>query len=245
MADLHYMEMGWSGSGWMDPLPVEPRPRRWPPCPPRRPTEAEPAPGRPAPPGGTQGGQEGGQEGRPRRAPRRRPRRQAPGRPPRRRGQEERPRRPGRRPPSGRPRRAPGEAPRRAPSGPPETAPAPLSRRARVPSGQLADAGRPAFVYPFGRAGRTRRAVDQRDVGEGLGKVAQELARWPARSPRSRAQRGWRAAASGGRRARPAPARRSSPAPAPARRCRSRTPLLALQTVRVSGSDTPARRRRW
>jgi hypothetical protein len=23
MADLHYMEMGWSGSGWMDPLPME------------------------------------------------------------------------------------------------------------------------------------------------------------------------------------------------------------------------------
>ena len=26
MADLHYMEMGWSGSGWMDPLPTEPAP---------------------------------------------------------------------------------------------------------------------------------------------------------------------------------------------------------------------------
>ena len=26
MADLHYMEMGWSGSGWMDPLPTEPTP---------------------------------------------------------------------------------------------------------------------------------------------------------------------------------------------------------------------------
>jgi len=26
MAELHYMEMGWSGSGWMDPLPVEPAP---------------------------------------------------------------------------------------------------------------------------------------------------------------------------------------------------------------------------
>jgi hypothetical protein len=23
MAELHYMEMGWSGSGWMDPLPME------------------------------------------------------------------------------------------------------------------------------------------------------------------------------------------------------------------------------
>ena len=23
MAELHYMEMGWSGSGWMDPLPTE------------------------------------------------------------------------------------------------------------------------------------------------------------------------------------------------------------------------------
>ena len=23
MAELHYMEMGWSGSGWMDPLPIE------------------------------------------------------------------------------------------------------------------------------------------------------------------------------------------------------------------------------
>ena len=26
MADLHYMEMGWSGSGWMDPLSSEPPP---------------------------------------------------------------------------------------------------------------------------------------------------------------------------------------------------------------------------
>jgi hypothetical protein len=26
MAELHYMEMGWSGSGWMDPLPSEPPP---------------------------------------------------------------------------------------------------------------------------------------------------------------------------------------------------------------------------
>src|SRR6478736_5788077 len=24
MAELHYMEMGWSGSGWMDPLPTDP-----------------------------------------------------------------------------------------------------------------------------------------------------------------------------------------------------------------------------
>src|SRR6185312_5847767 len=23
MAELHYMEMGWSGSGWMDPLPMD------------------------------------------------------------------------------------------------------------------------------------------------------------------------------------------------------------------------------
>src|SRR5215213_11483126 len=26
MAELHYMEMGWSGSGWMDPLPSESTP---------------------------------------------------------------------------------------------------------------------------------------------------------------------------------------------------------------------------
>jgi len=26
MAELHYMEMGWSGSGWMDPLPMESTP---------------------------------------------------------------------------------------------------------------------------------------------------------------------------------------------------------------------------
>ena len=26
MAELHYMEMGWSGSGWMDPLPMDPPP---------------------------------------------------------------------------------------------------------------------------------------------------------------------------------------------------------------------------
>ena len=37
MAELHYMEMGWSGSGWMDPLPTEP-----PPAP--TPTPATPAP---------------------------------------------------------------------------------------------------------------------------------------------------------------------------------------------------------
>jgi len=41
MADVHYMEMGWSGSGWMDPLPTE-----RPPAP--APT---PAPALPASPG--------------------------------------------------------------------------------------------------------------------------------------------------------------------------------------------------
>src|SRR6266550_3292647 len=38
MAELHYMEMGWSGSGWMDPLPLE-----YPPAP-------APAPVAPTPP---------------------------------------------------------------------------------------------------------------------------------------------------------------------------------------------------
>ncbi len=31
MAELHYMEMGWSGSGWMDPLPMETPPAPAPP----------------------------------------------------------------------------------------------------------------------------------------------------------------------------------------------------------------------
>src|SRR6476646_8917039 len=38
MAELHYMEMGWSGSGWMDPLPMEP------PAAPAPPPAAAPAP---------------------------------------------------------------------------------------------------------------------------------------------------------------------------------------------------------
>jgi hypothetical protein len=46
MAELHYMEMGWSGSGWMDPLPLEPTPA---PPPPPAPTPP-PAESRPAPP---------------------------------------------------------------------------------------------------------------------------------------------------------------------------------------------------
>ena len=71
MADLHYMEMGWSGSGWMDPLPTEPTPA---PAPaPAAPAPASPssnssaaAPSRPRPSGPAQeeGGQEGSQEER-------------------------------------------------------------------------------------------------------------------------------------------------------------------------------------
>ena len=58
MAELHYMEMGWSGSGWMDPLPTEypPAPTPTPPAPPapapataRPSAPAKPAAARPAP----------------------------------------------------------------------------------------------------------------------------------------------------------------------------------------------------
>ena len=45
MADLHYMEMGWSGSGWMDPLPVEPTPAPVTPMPAAAPAEVDRAPG--------------------------------------------------------------------------------------------------------------------------------------------------------------------------------------------------------
>jgi hypothetical protein len=51
MAELHYMEMGWSGSGWMDPLPMENTPA---PAPTSRPSSFgeldEPAPARSRPP---------------------------------------------------------------------------------------------------------------------------------------------------------------------------------------------------
>ena len=50
MAELHYMEMGWSGSGWMDPLPMENTPA---PAPTSRPSSFgdldEPAPARSRP----------------------------------------------------------------------------------------------------------------------------------------------------------------------------------------------------
>ena len=50
MAELHYMEMGWSGSGWMDPLPMENTPA---PAPSSRPSSfgdlEEPAPARSRP----------------------------------------------------------------------------------------------------------------------------------------------------------------------------------------------------
>ena len=85
MADLHYMEMGWSGSGWMDPLPTEP-----PPAP--APTPASPSPElslfqrlrvRRARPVGSTGGpaRRRPPSGPPRRRPRARPRRRQSGRP--------------------------------------------------------------------------------------------------------------------------------------------------------------------
>ena len=198
MADLHYMEMGWSGSGWMDPLPSEPVPA--PAHTPAGPTPSYPLlqlrpaaePSRPAAP-------------RPRRRPRRRRPRRRPRRPRRR-------RRPGSRPEEGRQEARPkkgGQAPgrsgaRRRPAkkerpegGQAERQEVGQARRQEVRRrlGQEVHAAagssptsaavpeRPApagrCVFTAGRAvelGERRRAVDQGDVGEALGEVAQEPA---------------------------------------------------------------------
>ena len=87
MAELHYMEMGWSGSGWMDPLPMENTPSSAPapapssssttmPSPATVPASAPRAGRRPPSQEGYQEvGQEIGQEDRQEDAPERRPRR--------------------------------------------------------------------------------------------------------------------------------------------------------------------------
>ena len=157
MAELHYMEMGWSGSGWMDPLPIE-----YPPTPapaaPAAPTPASPSPSaarttgssmpaatprKPARKAGKKAGEEGREEGRqgiakkaakksPRRAARRPPRRP----PARRRGgrPRNRPRRPRRRA-AGRPLSGVRRRPRAGP---------PSGRRGRPSAAGGAEA-----IYPF------------------------------------------------------------------------------------------------